>query len=103
VLRGIHARVSQLRVTSLSDPSRSEVSIREIHRIVDAIRARDEEGAWNACHDHVMRASDAALSVLRKQQRVEIDALTRTAAGAYQPSGNKPQEFPCSRCHSLFF
>jgi len=72
VLRGIHARVSQLRVTSLSDPSRSQISIGEIHRIVDAIRARDEEGAWRACHEHVMRASDAALGVLRKQQAVDL-------------------------------
>ena len=68
VLRGIHARVSQLRVTSLSDPSRTSVSIAEIRRIVDAIKARDEESAWRASAQHVANAAEAALKVLRSQQ-----------------------------------
>ena len=71
VLRGIHARVSQLRVTSLSDPSRTSVSIAEIRRIVDAIKARDEEAAWRASAEHVANAAEAALKVLRAQQAAE--------------------------------
>ncbi|HEX2829267.1 MAG TPA: GntR family transcriptional regulator [Burkholderiales bacterium] len=71
VLRGIHARVSQLRVTSLSNPSRTALSIAEIRRIVDAVAARDEEGAWRASTEHVASAAEAALEVLRKQQAPE--------------------------------
>lgn len=68
VLRGIHARVSQLRLTSLADPSRVQVSLGEIHAILSALRARDEDAAWQACYQHVMNASEAALAVLRRQQ-----------------------------------
>jgi DNA-binding GntR family transcriptional regulator len=73
VLRGIHARVSQLRVTSISDPSRTAVSIAEIRRIVDAIAARDEEGAWRASSEHVANAAKAALKVLRDQQHAAAE------------------------------
>ena len=68
VLRGINARVSQLRVTSLSDPSRTSASIDEIHRILAALKSRDEEEAWRASTEHVANAAEAALNVLRKEQ-----------------------------------
>ena len=71
VLRGVHARVSQLRVTSLSDPSRSEKSIREIWRIVEAIRARDEKAALAASIEHVENAAHAALAVLAAKKDPE--------------------------------
>ncbi|OFZ89367.1 MAG: hypothetical protein A3F74_04180 [Betaproteobacteria bacterium RIFCSPLOWO2_12_FULL_62_58] len=72
VLRGINARVSQLRITSLSDPSRLEVSIKEIYRILDAVSARDEEAAWRASTEHVANAAEAALAILRKQQKHDM-------------------------------
>jgi GntR family transcriptional regulator, trigonelline degradation regulator len=68
VLRGIHARVSQLRVTSVSDPSRTRASIEEIHRILAALKTRNEEEAWRASTEHVANAARVALNVLRNQQ-----------------------------------
>lgn len=73
VLRSIHARVSQLRVTSLAEPSRLKVSIAEIHRLLAALKARDEDAAWQASYDHVMKAEEAALRVLRKDQSEPTD------------------------------
>lgn len=67
MLRGLQARISQLRVTSLSDPARHEVSLREIQRIVAALRTRDEDAAWQASMEHVTNAAQAALQVLRRE------------------------------------
>lgn len=67
VLRGIHARISQLRITSLSSPSRNESSIKEIWKIVDALKARDEEAAQRASMEHVRNAAEVALAVLKNK------------------------------------
>jgi DNA-binding GntR family transcriptional regulator len=64
-LRGIHARVSQLRVLSLSEPSRLRVSMAEILRIFESLKARDEDAAWQASYDHVVNAETAALASLK--------------------------------------
>lgn len=65
MLQQIHVRASQLRVTSLSNPSRAKKSIAEIRRMVAAIAARDEKAASHACMTHVENAARAALSVLK--------------------------------------
>lgn len=68
MLRMIHTRVSQLRATSLSNPSRAAQSIAEIREFVSALEARNEEAAWHTCIRHVENAAEAALIVLAGQQ-----------------------------------
>ncbi len=68
MLRIIHTRVSQLRATSLSNPSRAEQSIAEIRELLVALEDRNDEAAWYKCVRHVENAADAALAVLAGQQ-----------------------------------
>jgi DNA-binding GntR family transcriptional regulator len=65
MLRRIHTRVSQLRVVSLSSAARAKQSIRELREFLDALEARDEDGAWRICVAHVEAAAAAALSSLQ--------------------------------------
>ena len=67
ILRSLHARVTFLRATSLAAPSRLPHSLAEMERIFEAVRARDVDGAYAACSEHVSRASMAALDVLSRQ------------------------------------
>ncbi|MDA9433860.1 hypothetical protein XH88_19095 [Bradyrhizobium sp. CCBAU 51627] len=67
MLRIIHTRVSQLRATSHSNPSRAEPSIAEIREIVAALESRNAEAAWYKCVRHIENAAEAALSVLAVQ------------------------------------
>jgi DNA-binding GntR family transcriptional regulator len=55
-LRAIHARVARLWVTSLSNPTRASQSVVEIREIVDAMKARDEQAAFEACSRHIGNA-----------------------------------------------
>lgn len=66
ILRGVRARVSQLCISALSDPARRTASLEEIRRIMDAVERRDEDVAWQSSLDHVTRAAEAALHVLRE-------------------------------------
>lgn len=63
-------RNTQLRATSLSDPGRLPHTIAEIRRVVEAIEARDPEGAWEACRFHVRRAAAVALRILREREEM---------------------------------
>ncbi len=69
MLQQVHVRASQLRVTSLSNPSRAKKSIAEIRRFVAAIEARDEDAAWQLCMVHVENAGHAALAILRNSKK----------------------------------
>src|SRR3954449_2251921 len=62
MLRIIHTRVSQLRATSHSNPSRAKQSIAEIREIVAALEARNAEAAWHKCVRHIENAAEAALA-----------------------------------------
>jgi len=64
MLRTLNSRVSQLRGTSLSSPNRLAQSIDEIRILRNALMARDESAAAQACHDHIERAAEAALQAL---------------------------------------
>lgn len=68
-LRGIHARVQLLRGLSLQAPDRAPQSLRELAAIVEAVEQRDSEEARLACERHVMRAADAAMSMLTDSER----------------------------------
>jgi len=56
ILQSLHNRISQLRVSSLSAPGRLEVSVEEVRALVDAISARDPDGAERACQAHIQAA-----------------------------------------------
>ncbi|MCL6708971.1 GntR family transcriptional regulator [Pseudomonas sp. R2.Fl] len=60
-------RNMQLRRTSLSAPGRLPHTVAELDQLVDAIRRRDEQGAWDATIKHVRNAADVALDVLSRQ------------------------------------
>lgn len=61
-------RNMQLRATSLSDPSRLPATVKEIERVVEAVERQDPAGAFIACREHVQRAAEVALRLLRQQQ-----------------------------------
>jgi DNA-binding GntR family transcriptional regulator len=61
-------RVKLLRAASMSETGRLPHTIRELRRIVEAIEARDGEGAAAAAADHVRSALSAALRVLRSKE-----------------------------------
>jgi DNA-binding GntR family transcriptional regulator len=76
-------RNSQLRATTLSDPTRLPQTIAEIRRIVEAVERRDRDGAWQACQDHVMKAAQVALRILNQQaasQQAGAEARLKVAA-----------------------
>lgn len=57
----LNNRVSQLRHLSLSVPGRYPETLKEIDRIIDAIRAGDAAAARAAAEDHVRRATQVIL------------------------------------------
>jgi GntR family transcriptional regulator, trigonelline degradation regulator len=61
MLRSIHVRVSQLRLTSLNGRDRREESLTEIKALVEAILVRDGKTAERLSYDHVHMAYRAAL------------------------------------------
>ena len=61
-------RNNQLRAMSLSTPGRLVNTIRELRRIMEAIRDRDGEGCASACREHVRAASVVALRLLRARE-----------------------------------
>lgn len=70
MLEQLMNRNMQLRAMSLSDPGRLPWTIKEIRRVVEAIERRDPDEAFIACREHVQRAADVALRILRVQQDV---------------------------------
>lgn len=61
ILELLHARISRLRVLSMSDPGRISRSVHEIAEIVAAIGRRDIDQAELATRTYVAAARDAAL------------------------------------------
>jgi DNA-binding GntR family transcriptional regulator len=58
----LNTRITLLRRVSLSMPGRSKKSLREMRRLMAAIRKRDGDAAWLAASAHVRNASEAALA-----------------------------------------
>ena len=67
ILTQLNNRVGLLRSTSMSQKGRIRHTLAEVTRIVDAIERRDPAGAWQATVEHVTRAAEVALKVLRQQ------------------------------------
>jgi len=66
MIRGLQARVTFLRSTSMSHPDRAPASLAEMQRITKAIQKRDPKAAEAACRAHIEAARDAALAMLVK-------------------------------------
>lgn len=64
ILDHVNARISWLRVTSMSKPGRIKASVGEIRAIVQAVERRDAAGAAEAVMVYVTNARDAALEQL---------------------------------------
>ncbi len=58
-------RNMQLRAMSLSEPGRLKWTIRELRRVIEAIERRDADEAFLACREHVQRAAETALRLLK--------------------------------------
>jgi DNA-binding GntR family transcriptional regulator len=62
----LNARINLLRRVSLSAPGRLEKSLREMRRLMAAVRKRDGDAAWLAASEHVRNAAEAALAQIDK-------------------------------------
>ncbi|MEO3388400.1 GntR family transcriptional regulator [Mesorhizobium sp. CAU 1741] len=69
MLRVIHIRVSQLRITSLSRPERAEQSIAEIRAMTERIEKRDPQGAAALCQQHLENAAATALGAIASKPK----------------------------------
>jgi DNA-binding GntR family transcriptional regulator len=61
-------RVTLLRMTSMTQKSRIEHSLKEIETILVAIEIGDTEGAERACVQHIRNAAAIAIAALRKNE-----------------------------------
>lgn len=66
ILSHVNARISWLRVTSMSKPGRIKASLGEIRAVVDAVERRDGLAAAEAMRAYVANARDAALEQLQR-------------------------------------
>lgn len=68
ILSGLLARINLLRARSMSMPGRAEVSLQEMTAILDAIEARNAEGARRAAIYHVEQALASADEAYKREQ-----------------------------------
>lgn len=64
ILTSLYSRVNLLRATSLMHPDRLPTSLREIDKLLKALKARDAQGAETAARLHVANAEKAAMRML---------------------------------------
>lgn len=67
LLRHLHARISALRVTSMSREGRIEAGWQELDAVVRAVEARKPEAAAAAMQVYVENARDSALAMLEAE------------------------------------
>jgi DNA-binding GntR family transcriptional regulator len=67
IIRSLHARITYLRATSMSQVGRAPDSLAEMKRIAAALFARDAQAAYDACYEHVRKAERSAIEVLKSQ------------------------------------
>ncbi|MFZ5848856.1 MAG: GntR family transcriptional regulator [Actinomycetota bacterium] len=68
MVRGLHARMRQLRRVSLGVPGRRPQTLAELKEIVNALERGDAEEARNLATDHVRIAHDIAVQELKRQE-----------------------------------
>lgn len=66
ILNTMNARITMLRRVSLSSPKRGPASIREIRAVLNAIKKRDPQGAYDASLNHIIQAAKVALASLSR-------------------------------------
>lgn len=66
MLKPLHDRITLLRITSMSQPKRTNKSLREVTAIWRAIQSGDEDLAERRCMDHVEAAAVAALDMIER-------------------------------------
>jgi GntR family transcriptional regulator, trigonelline degradation regulator len=74
MLQSLQARISTLRATSMSNPSRGPHSAREMRDMARAIEKGDANGAADACTRHVREAANAAQVNLVKFAHTKEDS-----------------------------
>jgi DNA-binding GntR family transcriptional regulator len=70
LISSLHARVTYLRATSVSQPGRAPDSLAEMHRLVAALKSGDADKAQAVCVEHIDRAAAVGLAVLQRRQTV---------------------------------
>ncbi|GHO98511.1 GntR family transcriptional regulator [Reticulibacter mediterranei] len=68
-LQSLHDRIASLRRLTLAQPGRAQESVVEMHRILEAILARDGQAACRACITHVEQAQACAALLLTQAGR----------------------------------
>jgi GntR family transcriptional regulator, trigonelline degradation regulator len=68
ILSTMNARITMLRRVSLSSPKRATASIREIRAVLNAIKKRDPQAAYEASLHHIQQAAKVALASLSNPQ-----------------------------------
>jgi DNA-binding GntR family transcriptional regulator len=66
IVSSITARINHLRSMTVQTPGRNIEGPQQMQRIIDAIRAKDGDGAYNAALAHVNNASSIAQKLLAK-------------------------------------
>lgn len=74
MLTGLHGRITVLRNRTLRHSGRPRQTLAELRKIVDAVAARDPDGAASACAAHVARAARIALGSLGEEAADEGEA-----------------------------
>ena len=68
LINSLHARITYLRATSVSQPGRPPDSLAEMRRLVAALKSGDADKAQAVCIEHIDRAAAVGLAVLERRQ-----------------------------------
>lgn len=77
VISALHHRINYLRALTITTPRRSVEGPAQLQKIIDAIKAGDENAAEQACFEHIDRASALALQLLRDEIEGEAEKQQR--------------------------
>ncbi len=70
VMRGLAARARVVRAISLTVPGRPVIAVRELTAVVEAVEARDADGAAEACGRHLSNGMKTGMTKLRALENV---------------------------------
>jgi DNA-binding GntR family transcriptional regulator len=73
IVSTLNARINFLRAMTIATTDRSANGPKEMRRIVDAIRSRNGEAAYQACLAHVETAASIALAILTSKESAAED------------------------------
>jgi len=78
ILKGLHNRIQLLRGVSLSEPGRLPNTIREMHAIFDAMRARDTVRTRQVYDEHIANAARTTMQSLSKARPSRFGVTEKT-------------------------